>query len=347
MSKPGDQDPSKQELIEAISEELAKRGYATTQKVGESIKEELAPLEVQVGKLENDLQTIEVRAAHARQAFKDLDEALGLEGSSGTTTGARLAHWLGRTLSVLVLGVLILQVWILQKQLDRETQSDYDTRKTGHLELIYGNCGNSEGVPHGCEPPTPPAVRRSALVSLLDLERRMPESAWGQRSLVDRGTQDRIDLKYAPLAGIDLDGIDLRSVNLSQADLPGQNLTSAKLGNTWFLAASMHGVVLSRSDKPYSDISFSGANLSSAILSTAQFLENVDMTNTVLENAQLSGADLSGVKGLTTDQICSGRWDAGQHPKLPAYLMRSPPWCYPIDELVWTAFDSELVPSKG
>lgn len=99
------------------------------------------------------------------------------------------------------------------------------------------------------------------------------------KDLVERASDNKIDLEcanleYANLRGANLRGVELVDSKLQGADLEGANLSYASLS--------------------YSNLS--GANLNYANLSDAN-IQYVDLNGADLQGANLSGADFRGVKG--------------------------------------------------
>jgi len=108
-------------------------------------------------------------------------------------------------------------------------------------------------------------------------------------------------LRFAPLAGVDLDCANLRGAKLAGANLGGADLHWSSFGNANLSGANLAGANLraasgSSADLPGADLH--GADLTHAFLDRANLsgadLSGANLTNTIFDGANLSGANLSG-----------------------------------------------------
>jgi hypothetical protein len=160
---------------------------------------------------------------------------------------------------------------------------------------------------------------------------------------------ERTDLANANLSGANLRGTTLSGANLTQADLTEADLSLALLDSAVLHMASMAGANLTEANLLNADASgailpdadLRGANLTGANLSnvtlfqanlgeailldanlTGALLSGADLSGANLTNASLIGAFLADVRGLTSGQIETARFDATT--RLPDGLRATP-----------------------
>ena len=105
----------------------------------------------------------------------------------------------------------------------------------------------------------------------------------------------RLNINYADLKGLNLVQFDLRKVDLMNAQLQGTNLSNAQLQGVDLTGANLQNALIKNSD-------MTGGDLRGAIASGAIF------EGSILKDCELMGTDfknvnLSQVKGLTKRQI--------------------------------------------
>jgi uncharacterized protein YjbI with pentapeptide repeats len=145
------------------------------------------------------------------------------------------------------------------------------------------------------KPPVVPAARE-------DDSSRKKQSTMAEysRDEVLRRARNKLSLKRAGLAGIDLSGASLEGVDLSRADLEGANLENAKLSGTILKSANLRNAKLKGADLRQADLD--KADLEGAFLEGA-FLEGANLKRASLEGARLVGARLDGAN-LGGAELC-------------------------------------------
>ena len=113
--------------------------------------------------------------------------------------------------------------------------------------------------------------------------------------LAKRTPGDRVSLRHAKLAGVDLHGLDFRDVDLSNADLSGCNVGGCRFNRSILDGVTMTGAAVTDAD-------FRGASLREADLSAA---------TDPMFSAEFGGADLTGAN-LAAAQVGANKLDGAK-----------------------------------
>lgn len=236
-------------------------------------------------------------------------------------------------------GLLIWQNFLIQRQLseqaaqrvvdieqlDHQVRDDLSIRRAQLVNTIYTVRCKEVGPPDepikingqvvsfepDCKPSANPRTLREAVVAFAEIER-------------SRG--GLVDLRYASLQSLRLDGVNLSKVDLTESDLghvrlTGGNLEGSVLDQVDFRAAWLDHVIFRNASASYAyfrrafaeGADFESADLSDALmgdanLSNANF-RNADLTGVWLENANLAKADFAHADLDHAD--LRGAWIAG------------------------------------
>lgn len=235
-------------------------------------------------------------------------------------------------------GLLIWQNFLIQRQLseqaaqravhieqlDHQVRDDLAIRRAQLVNTIYTvRCkevgpdepikinGQVVSFEPDCKPSANPRTLREAVVAFAEIER-------------SRGAL--VDLRYASLQSLRLDGVNLSKVDLTESDLghvrlTGGNLEGSVLDQVDFRAAWLDDVTFRNASASYAyfrrafaeGADFESADLSDALmgdanLSNANF-RNADLTGVWLENAHLDKADFAHADLDHAD--LRGAWIAG------------------------------------
>ncbi|MDX5340008.1 MAG: pentapeptide repeat-containing protein [Cyclobacteriaceae bacterium] len=173
---------------------------------------------------------------------------------------------------------------LLLEQINEQRTVNTLARKTELIRSIYGSESKKEEVSLSSKavPNQPPRVRSEALAEYLQIRRMEIKSALEKYSK----TQDvpvaatlnfGIDLRWAPLQGIDVDQLDMHHISLYHS-----NFEFAKLNFVDFSKSQLEYVRFFKSELmgvKFNDASLIGADLREANVSSIEWNENTKVWN--------------------------------------------------------------------